>query len=180
MNLRYNVLFDFNTRLQEKNKINENKDLRSLCDASSNEVKKLKDQLAEAEAAARSADELARTDAKLDVATTIEHHFDDLRSEVTRFVSSGVDGLVQKLLSSDEFNSTLAHILSFGITFGVERGLRMGRTDAEFEEASQNVFNFFLRGEAEFNKAVAALPSTHFPFLAKIAEAAESVPSKVA
>ncbi|GKC82329.1 hypothetical protein Tco_1138046, partial [Tanacetum coccineum] len=84
------------------------------------------------------------------------------------------------LLSSDEFNATLAHIISLGITFGVERGLCMGRTDAEFEDASQNVSNFFLGAQAQFNEVVAAIPSTHFPFLAKISEAAESALPKVA
>ncbi|GJX37306.1 hypothetical protein Tco_0250609 [Tanacetum coccineum] len=83
-------------------------------------------------------------------------------SEVAHFVGFDVDSLVRRLLSSDEFNATLSPILSLAITFGVERGLRMGRTDAEF------------------NKVVAALPSAYFPFLAKIAEVASSSLPKVA
>nr|GEX17757.1 hypothetical protein [Tanacetum cinerariifolium] len=70
-----------------------------------------------------------------DAATIAEHFFNKLRSEVFRFVGSGVDGLVRKLLSSDQFNATLARILYLGITSGVEMGLCMGRADAEFEEA---------------------------------------------
>ncbi|GJX32068.1 hypothetical protein Tco_0241923 [Tanacetum coccineum] len=183
----------------------ENKHLRSLGDASFEEVRELKGQLAEAEAAARSSDELACTDAKLsdqalvvsdlqnilalersksqeyrDTASAAEHRFDDLRSESTHFVGSGVDCLIHKLLSSDEFNATLAYIFYPGITSGVKRGLRMGRTETEFEEASQKVSNFFIGAEAEFNKAVAALPSTNFPFLAKVAAAAEGAFSEVA
>ncbi|GJS87741.1 hypothetical protein Tco_0770377 [Tanacetum coccineum] len=181
MNSRYTALVASNTRLREKIKRKvgyltelcfeisdleekhekvhqdwhaldkENKDLHSLCDGSFNEVKRLRDQLVEVEAAARLADELARTDANLsdqalvvrdlknelaleryesqgyrDAATIVEHLFDDLRSEVTHFVSSGFDGLVRKLLSRDEFKATLTHILSLGITSDVERGLPHG------------------------------------------------------
>ncbi|GKB48759.1 hypothetical protein Tco_0899512 [Tanacetum coccineum] len=111
--------------------------------------KKLRDHLAEAEAAA------AR-----DTAATMEHRFNDLRSEVAHFVSSDIDSLVRRFLSIDELNATLASILYLVITSGVERGLRMRRTDVEFKQASQNVFHFFIGAEAEFNKAVDALPST--------------------
>ncbi|GKA02059.1 hypothetical protein Tco_0674724 [Tanacetum coccineum] len=69
-------------------------------------------------------------------------------------------------------------LLAF-ITSMVERGLRMGRTDAKFEQASQNVSNFFLGAKVEFNKAVAALPFISFPFLVKIAKATEGALSEV-
>ncbi|GKA04714.1 hypothetical protein Tco_0683834 [Tanacetum coccineum] len=145
MNSWYAGLAASNARLREKVKCKN---------------KKLRDHLAEAEAAAaRSLDELARTDAK-DAAATVEHRFNDLRSEVAHFVSSDIDSLVQRFLSIDEFNATLASILYLAITSGVKRGLRMGRTDVEFKKASQNVFHFFIGAEAEFNKAVDALPST--------------------
>ncbi|GJY66159.1 hypothetical protein Tco_0468397, partial [Tanacetum coccineum] len=133
----------------------------------SDEVRKLRGQLTEA-------------DEYRNAATTTEHCFDDLRSEVAHFVGFDVDSLVRRLLSSDEFNVTLSPILSLAITFGVERGLRMGRTDAEFEKTSQNISNFFLGAKAEFNKVVAALPSAYFPFLAKIAEVASSSLPEVA
>ncbi|GJY50134.1 hypothetical protein Tco_0440090 [Tanacetum coccineum] len=117
----------------------ENKYLLDLNDASSNDVKKLMDQLSEGEAVVTR---------DMDAAT--EQRFDVLQSEV-RFVSSDFDSLVRKLLSSDEFNATLACILSLGITFG-----------------------------AELDKAIADIPSTHFPFLAKISEATESTLPEVA
>ncbi|GJW36856.1 hypothetical protein Tco_0059776, partial [Tanacetum coccineum] len=108
---------------------------------------------------AKLADELAQTDAKLyDQALIVR----DLEDKLIR----------ESVLSSDEFNFALARVLYLGITFGVERGLRMGRTDAGFEEASQNVLNFFVGAQAEFDKAVAAFPSTRFPFLDKIIVAA--------
>ncbi|GKD02880.1 hypothetical protein Tco_1177854 [Tanacetum coccineum] len=206
INSHYTILVASNAHFWEKVKRKENKDLRSFHDASSDEVERLKDQLAEVEATtARSSDELARTDANFfdqalvirglenelaleksesqkyrGIAAVAKQCFDELRSKVTHFVGFDVDGLVRKLLPNDEFNFTLAHILSLGVTSGVERGLRMGRTDVKFEEASQNVSNLFLGVQAEFDKVVAAFPFTHFPFLAKISDVAKISLSEVA
>ncbi|GJU45234.1 hypothetical protein Tco_1202500 [Tanacetum coccineum] len=183
----------------------ENKELRSFGDVLSEDFRKLKVQLAKAKAtASRSSDELAQTDAKLsdqclvmrdlqndialeksksqeyrDDVVIAEHRFDGLKDEVTHFVSSGVVCLIHRLLSSDEFNYDLAHVLYLGITSGVERGLLMGRTDAAFEEAAQNVSNFFIGSQAEFDKAVAAFPSTNFHFLSKVAATARGALSEV-
>ncbi|GJW35685.1 hypothetical protein Tco_0058605 [Tanacetum coccineum] len=144
-----------------------NRELPSFSDASSEELRKLKVQFAEAEAtAARLSDELYR-----DAAIDAEDRLNSLRGEVTDFVGSGVESLFYRLLSNDEFNSALARVAYLGITSGVERGLRMGRTNVGFEEAAQNVSNFFVGVEAEFNKAVVDLLSIKFPFLSKIAEA---------
>ncbi|GKA45454.1 hypothetical protein Tco_0738250 [Tanacetum coccineum] len=74
---------------------------------------------------------------------------DGLREEVARFVGYDVESLVQKFLSSDEFHATLAHIASLGINYGVEKGLRMGRTDAEFEVIAQKVSNFHISAKAD-------------------------------
>nr|GEV77203.1 hypothetical protein [Tanacetum cinerariifolium] len=128
-------------------------------------VGKLRDQLVEIEVvAARLTDELARTDSKLseqalvmrdlenkltfkesdsqrywETASIARQHFNDLRNEVSYFMSFDFDGLVQRLLSSDEFNATLARILAFGITAGVKRGLRMGCSNLKFQKASQKI-----------------------------------------
>nr|GEU31571.1 hypothetical protein [Tanacetum cinerariifolium] len=83
----------------------------------------------------------------------------ELRSEVTT-----LGCLVCKLLFSDEFNAALAHVLTLGITSGFKRGLRMGRTDAEFEVAAQNVSNFIVGAEAEFNKALVVFSIYLIPF----------------
>ncbi|GKA48062.1 hypothetical protein Tco_0741020 [Tanacetum coccineum] len=78
----------------------ENKDLLSLCDVLSDEVLGLKGQLAEAEAtAARSADELARTDAKLYNQAFVVRDLEN-KSEVTRFVGSDVDSLFDEAVSA--------------------------------------------------------------------------------
>ncbi|GJX64918.1 hypothetical protein Tco_0299261, partial [Tanacetum coccineum] len=154
------------------------------------------DKLADAEfATARSSDELALTDAKLsdqalvvrdlhnelalersksqeyrDATADVKDRLNSLRGEVTDFIGSGFESLVRRLLSSNEFYFSLACIAYLGITFGVKRGLRMGHIDAGFAKAAKNVSNYVVGAEAEFNKAVADLPSIKFPFLAKIAE----------
>nr|GFB77768.1 hypothetical protein [Tanacetum cinerariifolium] len=68
-------------------------------------------------------------------------------------------GLSDELLSGDEFNPALAHVASLGIAFGAKNGLRIWRTEVEFEAAAWNVSKFSIRAEAEFNKALDAFPS---------------------
>ncbi|GJZ78893.1 hypothetical protein Tco_0643730 [Tanacetum coccineum] len=143
----------------------------------SDEVESLKGQLVDAKAvAARLGDELALTNSKLseqelvlrslenklvfqesetqkykDMVAAAEQRFGHLHIDVTLFVSSDFDCLIRKLLSSDEFNATLARILSL--------------------EALSKVSNFVLGAQAKFDKAVDDFPSTSFPFLVKISEA---------
>nr|GEX42485.1 hypothetical protein [Tanacetum cinerariifolium] len=110
--------------------------------------------------------ELVWNDAKLsDQALVVR----DLQNEIS----------LKRLLSSDEFNASLARVLFVGITSGVERGLYLGRTNVEFEAAAQNVSNFFVGAEVKFNKALAAFPSTQFPFLGKVTAVAEGALSEV-
>ncbi|GKC92483.1 hypothetical protein Tco_1157925 [Tanacetum coccineum] len=166
MNSRNTAFVASKARLREKlkNKVQCISKLRSeistLEEKYDKEFKRLEVHLADAEfTVARSLDELAWTDAKLsDQALVVRVLQNDLRGEVTDFVGSGVESLVHRLLSSDEFNSALARVAYLGITSGVERGLCMGRTDAGFEEAAQNVSNFFVGTEAEFNKTIDKLP----------------------
>nr|GEX54891.1 hypothetical protein [Tanacetum cinerariifolium] len=80
----------------------ENMELRSLSDTSSEEIKNLKVQLAEAEAG---------------VARSSVNWLAPIKSYLTRHLLH---------LSNDEFNANLAHILTFSITSVVEKGLRMG------------------------------------------------------
>nr|GEY31171.1 reverse transcriptase domain-containing protein [Tanacetum cinerariifolium] len=135
-------------------------------------------------------EELARTDAKLsEQALTVRdlHNelaskrsrsqgykdvVDELKTEVTQFIGSSMEGLVRRLLSSDKFYAAFAHVSSLGINYGVERGLRMGRSNADFEAAARKVSNFHIGVEADFNKALVAFPTTLFPFLGKVASAA--------
>ncbi|GKC56654.1 hypothetical protein Tco_1084252 [Tanacetum coccineum] len=177
----------------------ENRELRSQRDAASEEVKKLQSQLTDAKTTSASlSEELTQTDAKLsEQALTVrdlqnelvleksksqgyKDAMDGLREEVTQFVGSGVESLVRKLLSSDEFHAALARVASLGINYGVERGLRMGRTDVEFEAAVQKVSNFHAGAKADFDKALVDFPTTPFPFLSKIAAASGGTLSDVA
>nr|GEX75275.1 hypothetical protein [Tanacetum cinerariifolium] len=114
----------------------ENRELCSQRDAASKDVKKLQSQLADAKAAfAVLTKELTRIDAKLSKqALTVrdlpnelaleksksqgyKDAIDGLREEVNEFVGSGVEGVVQKLLSSDEFHAALARVVSLGADF---------------------------------------------------------------
>ncbi|GKE12996.1 hypothetical protein Tco_1416547 [Tanacetum coccineum] len=148
----------------------ENKELRSCNDVSFEELKRLQAQFADVENGL--ALERSKSQGYKDAT-------DGLKAEIIRFFGSDVRCLLRKLLSSDEFNAALAHVSTLGITSGVERGLRMGRTDAEFEVAAQNVSNFFVGAKAEFNKALAVFPSTLFPFLKKVDAAFRSALLKV-
>ncbi|GJS42335.1 hypothetical protein Tco_0567378 [Tanacetum coccineum] len=148
-------------------------ELRSRNDAISKELEELRVQFTGVvDAATKSSDELALTDAKLsdqalvlrdlqnklglersksqeykDAAANAEERFNRLKGEVTDFVGSSIESLVRRRTH--------------------------GRTDVGFEEATRNVSNFFVGDKAEFNKAVVDLPFIEFPFLAKIAEASE-------
>ncbi|GKB97630.1 hypothetical protein Tco_0983767 [Tanacetum coccineum] len=74
-----------------------------------------------------------------------------LREEVTQFVGFGVESLVRKLLSSDEFHAALARVASLGINYC-----------------------------ADFDKALDDFPTTLFPFLSKIDAASKGSLSDVA
>nr|GEV11085.1 hypothetical protein [Tanacetum cinerariifolium] len=56
----------------------------------------------------------------------------------------------------------------------------MGRTDVEFEAPVQKVSNYRVGSKADFNKALDDFPTTHFPFLSKIAAASKGGLSDVA
>ncbi|GJR86008.1 gypsy type transposase [Tanacetum coccineum] len=153
----------------------ENRELCSQKDVASKKVKELQTELTDVRVVSIGlSEEFSQTDAKLSDQALIVRDLqnelalekaksqgykdavDGFREEVTRFFGSGVESLVRKLLSSDKFHVALAHVASLGINYGVERGLHIGRTDAEFE--------------------VAATP---FPFLGKIVGAAGSTLSEV-
>ncbi|GJY87313.1 hypothetical protein Tco_0501941, partial [Tanacetum coccineum] len=209
LNSRYTNLVSSKAHLQEKLdkkkggvkllRSEENRELHSQRDDAFEEVKKLQSQLTKAKTTSASlSEELTQTDAKLSKQALIvrdlqnelvleksksqgyKDSIDGLREEVTQFVGSGMESLVRKLLSSDEFHAALAHVASLSINYGVERGLRIGRTDVEFEAAVQKVSNFHEGAKADFDKAVVDFPTTPFPFLSKIVAASGGTLSDVA
>nr|GEY07816.1 hypothetical protein [Tanacetum cinerariifolium] len=145
----------------------ENRELRCFSDVSSEEFRKLK-VLVVKDLQNYLALEKSKSQEYIDVVIAAEHCFNSLRGEISGFVSSAIESLVCRLLSIDEFNFTLARIVYLGITPCVEGGLRMGSTDAEFEEATQKVSNLFVGVEAELNKVVADLPSNWTSFLVQL------------
>nr|GEU89517.1 hypothetical protein [Tanacetum cinerariifolium] len=172
--------------------LDENRELRSQRDDAFEEVWKLQSQPTDAKTTSISlSQELTRIDAKLsEQALTVKdlqneivleksksreykEDIDGLREEVTQFVGSGVESLVQKLLSSDEFHVSLARVASLDINYGVERGLHMGCTNVEFEAVVQKVSNFCVGAKADFDKALDDFPTTPFPFLSKIVVSSE-------
>ncbi|GJX32151.1 hypothetical protein Tco_0242006 [Tanacetum coccineum] len=176
----------------------ENRELCSQRDAAFEEVKKLQSQLTDAKVASVGlTKELTWTDVKLlKQALTVrdlqnelalerskskgyKDAMDGLREEVTQFVGSGVESLVRKLLSSDEFHAALARVASLDKVYSVERGLHMGRTDVEFEAAAQKVSNFRVGANADFDKALVDFPTTPFPFLNKISATSRGTHSEV-
>ncbi|GJZ89141.1 hypothetical protein Tco_0660923, partial [Tanacetum coccineum] len=111
-----------------------NRELRSQRDAAFEEIRKLRSQLTDAKSTSASlSEELTQIDAKLsEQALTVRdlqnelvlekfksQEYKDvaggLKEEVTQFVGFGVESLVRKLLSSDEFHAALARVASLGI-----------------------------------------------------------------
>ncbi|GJU49377.1 hypothetical protein Tco_1218932, partial [Tanacetum coccineum] len=62
----------------------------------------------------------------------------------------------ERFLKNGEFNRAFAGLLNMAISVGVERGLRMDRTDKEFRELSQRVDGFILDTKEKFDRAVVA------------------------
>ncbi|GJX49775.1 hypothetical protein Tco_0276620 [Tanacetum coccineum] len=76
-----------------------------------------------------------------------------LREEVTQLVGSGMESLVRKLLSSDEFHAALARVAYLGINYGAK---------------------------ANFDKVLVDFLTTPFPFLSKIVAASGGTLSDMA
>ncbi|GJQ97445.1 hypothetical protein Tco_0008584 [Tanacetum coccineum] len=156
LNSRYTGLVSTRNHLQEKfdrkaGYVKENRELCSQKDVASVKVKELRTELTDAKVASIGlSEELSQTDAKLSdqalVVRDLHNHLalDKARSQGYK---DAIDGLRE------------------------ERGLRMGRTDVEFEAAVQKVSNFRVGTKADFDKALVDFPTTPFPFLNKISAA---------
>nr|GEU77030.1 hypothetical protein [Tanacetum cinerariifolium] len=104
-----------------------------------------------------------------------------LRSKVATLDDAASDKV--KELQTKLTNAMVANIgykeAVDGLREEVTRGLRMGRTDAEFEVVAHRVSNFFIGANADFKKALVDFPTTPFPFLGKIVAAFASTLSEV-
>ncbi|GJX55288.1 hypothetical protein Tco_0285185 [Tanacetum coccineum] len=97
-----------------------------------------------------------------------------LKGNITSFFQSDFTTLVRKFLKSSKFNRAFAGVLNTAISVGVERGLRMGRTDEEFRGLSQRVAGFIPDAKEKFDRVIAAFPDTTFPFLDKVSQHSQS------
>ncbi|GJS31305.1 hypothetical protein Tco_0491925 [Tanacetum coccineum] len=75
---------------------------------------------------------------------------------------------------AEEIQDSIALPPSFTISVGVERGLRMDRTDEEFRGLSQKVAGFIPDAKEKFDRVIAAFPDTTFPFLDKVSQHSQS------
>nr|GEU28991.1 hypothetical protein [Tanacetum cinerariifolium] len=100
---------------------------------------------------------------------------EEIQGSIASFFQSDFTPLVRRFLKSGEFNRAFAGVLNTAINVGVERGLRMGRTDEEFRGLSQRVVGFIPDAKEKFDKVVAAFPDTTFPFLDKTSSTTTSL-----
>ncbi|GJR26333.1 hypothetical protein Tco_1102565 [Tanacetum coccineum] len=71
-----------------------------------------------------------------------ERQAEEIQGNITSFFHPEFAPLCPSFLKSSEFNRAFAGVLNTAISVGVERGLRMGRTDEEFRGLSQRVTGF--------------------------------------
>ncbi|GJX23548.1 hypothetical protein Tco_0227993 [Tanacetum coccineum] len=95
-------------------------------------------------------------------------------SEEVSGLKAELGALKSKFLKSSEFNRAFAGVLNTAISVGVERGLRMGRTDEEFRGLSQRVTGFIPDAKEKFDRVIAAFPDATFPFLDKVSQHSQS------
>ncbi|GJX08164.1 hypothetical protein Tco_0196096 [Tanacetum coccineum] len=99
---------------------------------------------------------------------------DTLAKEKAKIEEELKSRLEHRSLKSREFNRAFAGVLNTTISVGVERGLRMGRTDEEFRGLSQRVAGFIPDAKEKFDRVIAAFPDTTFPFLDKVSQHSQS------
>ncbi|GJZ49148.1 hypothetical protein Tco_0603338 [Tanacetum coccineum] len=103
-----------------------------------------------------------------------ERQAEEIQGNITSFFQSDFTPLVRRFLKSSEFNRAFAGVLNTVISVGVERGLRMGRTDEEFRGLSQRVAGFIPDAKEKFDRVIAAFPDATFPFLDKVSQHSQS------
>ncbi|GJU52681.1 hypothetical protein Tco_1226395 [Tanacetum coccineum] len=90
----------------------------------------------------------------------------EARSYVTTFFQSDFESLVRRFLKNGEFNRAFRDVISLDMSVGVEQGLRMARTDTEFQELSQKISNFVPNAQEKFDDVLEpdlVVPSSKAP-----------------
>ncbi|GKA82270.1 hypothetical protein Tco_0789018 [Tanacetum coccineum] len=103
-----------------------------------------------------------------------ERQAEEIQGKIASFFQSDFTPLVRRFLKSSEFNRAFAGVLNTAISVGVERGLRMDRTDEEFRGLSQKVVGFIPDAKEKFDRVIAAFPDTTFPFLDMVSQHSQS------
>ncbi|PWA85050.1 hypothetical protein CTI12_AA154860 [Artemisia annua] len=102
-----------------------------------------------------------------------------IRTGVTSFFRDDFEKLVRRFLESDEFSRAFASVINLGVSRGVERGLRMGRTETQFQDISRRISHFVPRAKKKLDDAMTgvkkklddamtAFPTQAFPFFDKV------------
>ncbi|GJU94003.1 hypothetical protein Tco_1318759 [Tanacetum coccineum] len=99
---------------------------------------------------------------------------EEIQGSIASFFQSDFTPLVRRFLKSGEFNWAFTGVLNTAISIGVERGLRMDRTDEEFRRLSQEVDGFIPDDKEKFDRVIAAFLDTTFPFLDKVSQHSKS------
>ncbi|GKA54831.1 hypothetical protein Tco_0753780 [Tanacetum coccineum] len=99
---------------------------------------------------------------------------EEIQGSIASFFQSDFTPLVRRFLKSGEFNWAFTGVLNTAISIGVERGLRMDRTDEEFRGLSQEVAGFIPDDKEKFDRVIAAFLDTTFPFLDKVSQHSKS------
>ncbi|GJU67851.1 hypothetical protein Tco_1254110 [Tanacetum coccineum] len=116
-------------------------------------------------------EELVGTKSQLE---NCERQAEEIHGSIASFFQSDFTPLVRRFLKSGEFNRAFAGVLNTTVSVGVERGLRIDRTDEEFRGLSQRFVGFIPDAKEKFDRVVATFPDTTFLFLDKLSQNSQS------
>ncbi|PWA64020.1 hypothetical protein CTI12_AA347990 [Artemisia annua] len=109
-----------------------------------------------------------------DLRRKLEKDIKKIRTGFTSFFRDDFEKLVRRFLESDEFSQAFASVINLGVSRGVERGLRMGRTETQFQEISRRISHFVPGAKKKLDDVMTAFPTQAFPFFDKVVQSAES------
>ena len=103
-----------------------------------------------------------------------EKDINKIKTGVASFFRDDFEKLVRRFLESDEFSQAFASVINLGVSGGLERGLRMGRSETQFQDISQRVSHFVPGAKKKLDDAMTAFPTQAFPFFDKVVQSAAS------
>jgi hypothetical protein len=109
-----------------------------------------------------------------DLKRKYEKDIEKIKTGVASFFRDDFEKLVRRFLESDEFSQAFASVISLGVSAGLERGLRMGRSETQFQDISQRISHFVPEAKEKLDDVMTAFPTQAFPFFDKVVQSAES------